>query len=124
MLTVGTFVLNVRDLSRGIEFWRQALGYEPVRPPGDDWATLGPPSADGPRISLQLSDDPPPEVPHSHLDLYAADAEDQAAQIERLVGLGATRVDWPLYPDGDRDFVVLADPDGNRFCVIDRSFGT
>jgi hypothetical protein len=53
-----------------------------------------------------------------HLDLYAGDAADQAAEVARLVALGAERVDWDLYPE-DPDFVVLADPDGNRFCVID-----
>ena len=41
---------------------------------------------------------------------------DQLAQVERLVSLGARRVDWD-YPE-DADFVVLADPDGNLFCVI------
>ena len=42
-----------------------------------------------------------------------------ASEIERLVRLGARRVDdWP-YPDGERDYEVLEDPDGNRFCVID-----
>ena len=38
--------------------------------------------------------------------------------MARLLALGAERVDWDLYPE-DADFVVLADPDGNRFCVID-----
>jgi hypothetical protein len=45
------------------------------------------------------------------------DAADQAAEVERLVSLGAERVDWDLYPE-DPDFVVLADTEGNRFCVI------
>jgi hypothetical protein len=54
--------------------------------------------------------------PRIHLDLYA---DDQDAEVERLVSLGAQRVDWDLYP-ADPDFVVLADPDGNRFCVIDK----
>lgn len=40
--------------------------------------------------------------------------------MARLVGLGASRVDWDLYPP-DPDFVVLADPDGNAFCVVDLS---
>ncbi len=53
-----------------------------------------------------------------HLDLYAGDAADQAAEVERLISLGATRVDWDLYPP-EPDFVVLADTEGNRFCVID-----
>jgi hypothetical protein len=48
------------------------------------------------------------------------DAAEQAAEVERLVSLGAGRVDWDLYP-ADPDFVVLADPDGNRFCVVDLS---
>ena len=45
-----------------------------------------------------------------------------AAEIERLVGLGATRVPWDSYPT-DPDFVVLADPEGNRFCVVDADHG-
>ena len=50
-----------------------------------------------------------------HLDLYPGE---QDRHVERLVKLGATRVEsWP-YPAG-ADFVVLRDPDGNEFCVID-----
>lgn len=50
------------------------------------------------------------------LDLYTGE---QGRHIERLIGLGALRVDeWP-YPEG-ADFVVLRDPDGNEFCVIDQ----
>ena len=98
-----------------------ALDYELVRPVEDDWATLGPTTDTGPRLSIQLSDRVAPEIPHSHLDLYAGDAADQAAEIERLLALGAERVDWPLYPKAARDFEVLADPDGNRFCVINTS---
>lgn len=40
---------------------------------------------------------------------------------ERLITLGATRVDWDGYED-DSDFVVLAGTEGNRFCVVDLSF--
>jgi hypothetical protein len=57
-----------------------------------------------------------------HLDLFAEDTAAQVEEVERLVGLGATRVDWDLYPD-DPDFIVLADPEGNLFCVIDESHG-
>lgn len=42
--------------------------------------------------------------------------------MERLLTLGAARVDWHLYPQ-DPDFVVLADTEGNRFCVIDTTHG-
>jgi hypothetical protein len=41
---------------------------------------------------------------------------DQPTEVERLVGLGARRVEW-TYPQ-EADFVVLADPDGNLFCVV------
>ena len=55
-------------------------------------------------------------APPIHLDLYA---DDQRSEVKRLLRLGARRVeDWP-YPDEPHDFVVLEDPDGNRFCVID-----
>lgn len=50
-----------------------------------------------------------------HLDLYADDRE---AEVTRLLGLGATRADW-RYPAG-ADYVVLRDPDGNTFCVIQK----
>ena len=48
-----------------------------------------------------------------HLDLYA---HDQAAEVARLESLGARRVEWRYEPDADH--VVMADPDGNYFCVI------
>ena len=54
----------------------------------------------------------PPKI---HLDLYA---EDQAAEVARLIALGATEVHWDKRPP-DADYVILADPEGNRFCVID-----
>ena len=49
-----------------------------------------------------------------HLDLYT---DDGAAEVERLLALGATRYEREARPEDD--FVVLVDPDGNRFCVVD-----
>lgn len=71
---------------------------------------------------MQRSETPVREHPRLHLDLVVADAAEQAAEVRRLVSLGADRVDWDLYPD-DPDFVVLADPEGNRFCIVDTSHG-
>ncbi|MBG0826378.1 VOC family protein [Planomonospora sp. ID67723] len=120
MLEIRTIVLGVGDVRRAIAFWTRALGYVPregeVR---DDWAVLEPAEAGaGAALALDLSVSPVQEHPRVHFDLYARDTADQAAEVERLVSLGAERVDWDLYPE-DPDFVVLADPDGNRFCVID-----
>ena len=119
MLSIGSVVINVADVRRAAAFWCAALRYEPLREIQDDWVILVPTSGTGQRISINLSDQAPPDVPHVHLDLYAGDHADQEAEVERLIGLGAERVDWPYYPDEEHDFVVLADPDGNRFCVID-----
>ena len=51
-----------------------------------------------------------------HLDLWSDSEEEQLAEVERLVSLGAHRVEW-VYPD-DADFVVLSDTEGKLFCVI------
>jgi Glyoxalase-like domain len=123
MLRIGTVVVGVDDIGRAARFWQQALGYVPRDEVEDDWAVLIP-SDGGPgtHLALQLSETPVQDRPRIHLDLYAGDAADQAAEVERLVSLGAERVDWDLYPD-DPDFVVLADTEGNRFCVIDTGRG-
>ncbi|MFF0629470.1 VOC family protein [Streptomyces sp. NPDC004296] len=118
MLKVGSVVLGVADVPRAAAFWSAALGYVPREEMADDWVVLVPEDGAGVQLSLGLSASPVQERPRVHLDVYAGDAADQAAEVERLVSLGARRVDWDSYPD-DADFVVLADPDGNRFCVID-----
>ena len=120
MLRIGTTVIGVNDLGRAIEFWTHALGYvlraDQATDDGD-FTVLVPAEGPGASLALQVSTSPVEAHPRLHLDLYADDPE---AEIERLVTLGATRVDWPLYPEHP-DFTVLADPDGNRFCIIDKS---
>ncbi|MEE1782848.1 VOC family protein [Streptomyces sp. SP17BM10] len=124
MLTIGSVVLGASDVPRAAAFWMEALRYVPREEAAgtteDDWVVLVPAEGPGVQVALGLSETPVQERPRVHLDLYAADAADQAAEVERLVSLGAERVDWDLYPQ-DADFVVLADPEGNRFCVIDTS---
>jgi catechol 2,3-dioxygenase-like lactoylglutathione lyase family enzyme len=123
MLRIGTVVVGVNDVRRAVRFWEQALGYVPRDAVEDDWAVLIPgDGGPGTYLALQLSETPVQEYPRIHLDLYADDAADQAAQVERLLALGAEHVDWDLYPD-DPDFIVLADTEGNRFCVIDTGRG-
>ncbi len=121
MLAVGVVVLGVTDVRRAADFWRAALGYELREDGFGGWATvLTPIGGSGTKIALQRSETPPQERPRVHLDLHVDDAAEQAAEVARLVSLGAERVDWDSYPD-DADFVVLADPDGNRFCIVDLS---
>ena len=115
MLKIGSIVWGVRDVPRAIQFWSDALGYRPLREPSSDWAILVP--RDGPGVQLaitQVSSDAQNHQRH-HLDLYATD---RGAEVERLIGLGARKADW-RYPD-DADYIVLADPDGNTFCVVQK----
>jgi catechol 2,3-dioxygenase-like lactoylglutathione lyase family enzyme len=111
MLRLGTIVLNVTDARRASQFWNQALGY-PYRDGGysrDTTPVLLPQPATAVAVALEEDD-------RTHLDLHTDSALEQQAEVERLVSLGATRIDW-AYPDGAR-FVVLADPEGNLFCVV------
>jgi len=119
MLTFGVVVLGVTDRQRAIEFWCAALGYQ-VREDGfGGWATvLVPPGGTGAMIALQRSETPPEDYPRLHFDLHVASVTEQEAEADRLVSLGAVRVDWDRYPD-DPDFIVLADTEGNRFCIVD-----
>jgi catechol 2,3-dioxygenase-like lactoylglutathione lyase family enzyme len=120
MLHVGVVVLGVEDVDRAAAFWAEALGYEMCTDGFGGWARvlIPPDGGAGPKIALQRSETPAEDHPRLHLDLHVASAAEQAAEAARLTSIGAERVDWDSYPD-DPDFVVLADPDGNRFCIVD-----
>jgi catechol 2,3-dioxygenase-like lactoylglutathione lyase family enzyme len=121
MLTFGVLALGVTDVRRAADFWSAALGYTLREDGFGGWSNvLMPPDDSGLPIALQTSETPPQEHPRLHLDLQVANAAEQEAEAARLVSLGAKRVDWDSYPD-DPDFVVLEDPDGNRFCIVDLS---
>jgi catechol 2,3-dioxygenase-like lactoylglutathione lyase family enzyme len=115
MLRVGSIVIRVDDLERQRAFWTAALDYVARDGDGDDFALLHPRDGDGPNVSLDCMRSTVQVPPRIHLDLYA---EDQAAEVQRLLGLGATEVHWDKRP-ADADYVIMADPEGNRFCVID-----
>ena len=117
--------MGAEDVQRAVLFWTQALRYEPVSFPdsGNEFTILVPPSGEGTRLALQRAETPWQEHPRVHLDLVVDSAEEQSAEIGRLIALGATRVPWDLYPP-DPDFVVLTDTEGNRFCVVDASHGS
>ena len=116
-------MVRVADVRRAAEFWSKALGYRPrdgqIR---KDFVVLVSRDGNGVGLALDRSDSTPEEEPALHLDLYTHSTDEQRSEIERLVALGAQRVDWPHYPE-DPDFVVLADTEGNRFCVVDSSHG-
>ncbi|RNG19007.1 VOC family protein [Streptomyces botrytidirepellens] len=126
MTTIKQVSLGVNDDKRASQFWRQALGYvqRPPRYEGDDWIVLEPPpGASGVAIAMDESESPAEAFPRIHFDLDAGD-RDLEDEVDRLVALGARPVDWQHYPEtpppGARPYVVLADPEGNRFCVEGR----
>lgn len=115
MIRVGSIVLRVDDLARQTQFWAAALDYVPREETSDDFVLLRPRDGIGPNFSLDRVHSKVQVPPRIHLDLYA---EDQAGEVRRLIALGATEVHWDKRP-ADADYVILADPEGNRFCVVD-----
>lgn len=115
MVSIGSIVIRVDDLQRQKEFWTAALDYVPREGDADDFALLRPRDGAGPNVSLDRVRSTVQIPPRIHLDLYA---DDQAAEVKRLLGLGATEVHWDKRPP-DADYIILADPEGNRFCVVD-----
>jgi catechol 2,3-dioxygenase-like lactoylglutathione lyase family enzyme len=111
-LYVGSTVINAYDIEQSAAFWTAALGYV-VRHADSTFAVLTDPSRRWSNVSLQLTEEPKDGPNRLHLDLYATD---QAVEVARLEQVGATRVPWEYPPDPD--FVVLADPSGNEFCVV------
>ena len=116
-LRVGSIVIRVDDLEKEAAFWTEALDYVRRGPPYDNegFSLLRPRDGDGPNVSLDRVRSTLNIPPRIHLDLYS---EQQAKEVERLKGLGATEVHWDKRP-ADADYVILADPEGNRFCVVD-----
>lgn len=115
MLRIGSIVMVVDDFERALDFWTAALDATPRYEPEDDWVIL---EHAGSTVTLSLDAAgraPAYLPPRMHLDLYA---DDQAAEVERLKALGAAEVHWDGRP-ADADYVIMQDPDGNRFCVVD-----
>ena len=115
-LYVGSTVINTADIEGSIAFWTAALGYV-VRDSDATFAVLTDPGRRWSNVSLQRSDEPKRGRNRVHLDLYAKDREGEVARLE---GLGARRIPWE-YGEG-ADYVVMADFDGNEFCVVQSAF--
>ena len=126
MLRLGTIVMGADDVGRAVGFWSEALGYDVHHFDGDnpsEFTILLPPDRVGTRVALQRADTAPAqEHPRVHLDRVVDDADEQSREVDRLVELGATVAGWDSYPD-DPDFVVLVDPEGNRFCIVNAGHG-
>jgi catechol 2,3-dioxygenase-like lactoylglutathione lyase family enzyme len=116
-LGVQCVCVDTRDPDRLARFWAEALGWRRTYEEPDE-VVLEPPEGspqDGVAPDLLFLKVPEEKVGKNrlHLDLRP---DDQAAEVERLAGLGARRVS--VGQGSDVSWVVLADPDGNEFCVL------
>lgn len=120
-------VVDCRDVAAQARWWAQVLDWQIIYQ-ADDEVVLVPQHASLERLRSMPWQEVPPglvfvPVPEGktvknrlHLDLAPHTSDDRDAEIERLLGLGATRVDVGQSPDVSWD--VFADPEGNEFCVL------
>ena len=110
-LAIDCILIDCNDLQRMSEFWGSALNLEHVRT-GPSGGYLLVDAGGTTRLGLMPCSEEKGGKNRVHLDLRSSNQE---AEIRRLEELGATRVDI-----GQRDvpWVVMADPEGNEFCVL------
>ena len=104
-------VVDAHDPHALAAWWRDALGWV-VIDEDEDEVEIGPSADRMPGILFGSSDDHKATKNRLHLDFRP---DDQDAEVRRLIDLGASRVD---IGQGDQTWVVLADPEGNEFCVL------
>ncbi|MGW8761512.1 VOC family protein [Streptomyces sp. NPDC055815] len=122
-MTLRPVLVNIKALDDSLvgRFWAEALGWVAssgrpgetgVKPVGFDWA-------DPVTVCVDVVAVPEPKSATKnrvHLDLATTSADHQAELVARLLSLGATPVD---VGQGDVPWTVLADPEGNEFCVLE-----
>jgi predicted enzyme related to lactoylglutathione lyase len=105
-------VVDARDPERIADFWCRALDFQ-VLGKEDFGVWIGMDERTAPRLLFQRVPEHKTVKNRLHMDLTP---DDQDAEVERLLGLGATPAD--AGQTGDESWVVLADPEGNEFCVL------
>ena len=108
------------DPARLADFWSAALGYTERRD-AETEILLGPPGWGFPRLNFQRGHRTPVTEDPVHLDLTAADMD---GEVERLLALGAVSL-WTISAEesGTTTWTTMRDPDGNKFCVVQRPPG-
>ena len=107
-------VIDCSNPLRLAPFWAEALGYE-IDELEEDVASIEHPTDDGPAICFLRVPESKQGKNRVHFDLNVDDDELDGA-VERLISLGARQVD--VGQGVDRSWVVLADPEGNEFCIV------
>jgi predicted enzyme related to lactoylglutathione lyase len=123
---MSSLVLNVtfdcRDAGAVAQFWEAVTGHpkELEHQPGNDYWVVGPPDGSLPRLVFVTVPEKKATKNRVHLDLLPKGSASQEEEVARLVSLGATIVDdrRQSSPGG---WIVMADPEGNEFCVEHQS---
>jgi hypothetical protein len=146
MATEWTLTFDCAHATAQAEFWRLALDYVAAPPPKgfgswrdwlihynvpedewDDVAAIKDPAGIGPRISFLKVPEGKTAKNRIHLDLQAGGGRSEPiearwprvlAKVDQLTAAGATVLRRDILDDGTPDHVVLADPEGNEFCVV------
>jgi hypothetical protein len=111
---IAAIVMHVAAPTMLAAFWSAATGWPVIRG-GPDYVAMRSSAGRGPYLELLRTNDPKIVKNRLHLDVAPLKGADQKAEVERLRSLGATPVD---IGQGDVPWVVLADPEGNEFCVL------
>ncbi|MCV7069094.1 VOC family protein [Mycolicibacterium farcinogenes] len=110
-LSVEMITVDSADPDALAQWWAQALGGEVNAVMPGEFVMVAQP--EGPRLGFQKVADPTPGKNRVHLDLAATDGE---AEVARMVSLGARETERHSFGE-NFSWVVLADPEGNAFCI-------
>jgi predicted enzyme related to lactoylglutathione lyase len=110
-----SLVLDCRDPQALAKFWAPALGYAEVGSV-ENYTLLVAEHDAGPRLLLQRVPEAKPAKNRMHLDLHTHDIDAEATRLEQL---GARRTEAGARSEHGHGWIVMEDPDGNKFCVCD-----
>lgn len=110
-LTWEETVVDCGDALAQGHWWATALGWDIVEE-GEDYVEIRDPDASRPSLLFLNVPEDKTVKNRLHLDFVP---DDQAAEVDRLLSLGATRAD---IGQGEQTWVVMADPEGNEFCIL------
>ena len=108
-------VLDCTDPEELAKFWAPALGYQVVGGAGA-YVMLLPKEPGAPQLLLQRVPEAKAAKNRMHLDVHVLDIEAEATRLEQL---GAQRVEPAVQSEHGHCWILMADPDGNEFCVCD-----
>ena len=109
-------VIDAADPDALRDFWVAAMRYEAFAAAGAYRSATPPAGESGPKIVFQQVDDPQtPTKNRLHIDIIVGDEIDE--EVRRLLALGATEVSGRIDEVGT-SWIVLADPEGNEFCLV------